>query len=100
MFGACAKSDEPELKKPIDRVLSEMDEHGPDSPEYKDLLSYLERLTALKRGNTRTWRVSPDTMAMVAGNLLGILFIVAAERDSVMTSKGLGFILKPKTDIV
>lgn len=95
MFGPFVKNDIPELKKPIDRVLTEMEEHGPDSPEYSNLLSYLERLIALKRGNLNS-RVSPDMMATVAGNLLGILVIVAYEQKHVMSSKGLGFILKPK----
>jgi hypothetical protein len=95
MFGPFDKNDTPELKKPIDRVLSEMEEHGPDAPEYPNLLSYLERLIALKRGNANS-RVSPDTMMTVAGNLLGILIIVAYEQKHVMSSKGLGFILKPK----
>lgn len=95
MFGPFGKNDHPELKKPIDRVLSEMEEHGPDSPEYSNLLSYLERLIALKRGNSPS-RVSPDTMMTVVGNIFGILVIVAYEQKHVMSSKGLGFIGKPK----
>jgi uncharacterized protein YehS (DUF1456 family) len=95
MFGPFGKNDMPELNKPIDRVLSEMDEHGPDAPEYPDLLSYLERLVALKRGNSNS-SPSPDTLMTVAGNLLGILVIVAYEQKHVMSSKGLGFIGKPK----
>ena len=41
-------------------------------------------------------RVSPDTMAIVAGNLLGIALIVGHERMNVVTSKALGFVLKSK----
>jgi hypothetical protein len=93
MFGTFGKND-PKLEKPIDRVLDSMDTFGPDAPEYKELLSHLERLTTLQREKKRG-RVSSDTMVTVAGNLVGILIIVAYERAHVMSSKGLGFISKP-----
>lgn len=95
MFGPFEKIDMTELKQPIDRVLRDMESYGPDSPEYPNLLTSLERLVQLRRGNAGN-RVSPDTMATVMGNLLGILVIVAYEQKHVMSSKGLGFILKPK----
>lgn len=94
MFGRTAKAD-PILDDPIQRVLVELEQQGPDSPDYPALLSYLERLTRLKTEQRRD-RVSLDTLAIVAGNLLGILVIVAYEQKHVMVSKGMGFILKPK----
>lgn len=84
---------------PIDEqiavVLQCMTEATPDSGEYQMLLRHLERLTELKTNNRRP-PVSRDTMALIAGNLLGILVIVAYEQKHVMTSKGFSQIIKPK----
>jgi len=84
-----------ELDEPIKRVLDEMKTYGPDSPEYPKLVAHLETLTRLK-AEERRHRVSADTMAIVLGNLGGILIIVAYESRHVMASKAMGFLLKPK----
>lgn len=82
------------LDGPINKVLDDMTVYGPDSPEYLNLMNHLERLTKMQRHERRS--VSPDTMAIVVGNLLGILTIVAYEQKHVMVSKGLGMILRTK----
>lgn len=41
-------------------------------------------------------RVSPDTIALVAANLVGIALILSHERLHVVASKAIGFIIKPK----
>ena len=82
------------VDEPIERVLTEMNA-GPKSPEFEQNLSYLERLQELKAGERRHFRVSPDTIALVLGNLAGIVIIVVYENKHVMTSKAMGFI-KPK----
>ncbi len=76
-------------------ILDEMLLSGPDSEEYPKLLNGLERLYTLK-AKERRQPVSSDTIALVAGNLMGILLIVAYEQKHVMTSKGFGHIIKPK----
>lgn len=78
--------------EPIEKVLTEMNTYGPDSSEFEVQLTYLERLSSMKEKGKRIMRVSPDTIAIVAGNLIGILIIVAYEQSHPMTSKGLGFI--------
>jgi len=78
--------------EPIAKVLDEMNTYGPGSEEFESNLSYLERLTSMKEKGKRIMRVSPDTIAIVAGNLIGILIIVAYEQSHPMTSKGLSFI--------
>ena len=83
------------LDEPIDRVLTEMNTYGPDSPEYEKLVRHLERLKDMKANERQHFVVSPDTIALVLGNLAGILIIVAYEQKHVMTSKAMGFI-KPK----
>lgn len=70
----------------IDCILQEMQMVGRCSEEYSKLMKSLERLHELK-ANNRPKRVSRDTIAIVAGNLLGILLIVSYEHAHVMTSK-------------
>lgn len=60
-------------------------------------MQYLEGLHRLKAEERRP-PVSRDTMLLVAGNLLGILVIVAYEQRHVMTSKGFTQIIRPKID--
>lgn len=97
MFRRFIKNEPSNLDPPIERILLDMEMYGPDADEYPALLSYLERLSRIKTEDRPKSSISPDTVLMVAGNLLGILIIVAYEREHAMVSKGLGFILKPKT---
>lgn len=96
MFGPFGKKDETKLEKPIDRVLESMAEYGPEAPEYQSLLSSLERLYTIKDGKKSERGVSNEALIAVAGNLLGILIIVAYEQKNVMSSRGLDFVKKPK----
>lgn len=72
----------------IDAVLEKMHEVGVDSEEYPKLLAHLKGLNEIKAAE-RPPRISPDTMALIAGNLTGILLIIAYEQKHVMTSKAL-----------
>lgn len=78
----------------IDAVLEEMKTYGPSDPEYGAALEKLERLHELKTKN-RQKPISRDTLAIVAGNLLGILLIVAYEQKHVLSSKGMNQIIRP-----
>lgn len=89
------KNENTNLDPVIERLLLEIAENGPETEEYSTNLAYLERVHALQHKNTRS-RLSPDTMALVLGNLLGIVIIVAYEQKHVITSKGLGFVIKQK----
>ena len=84
------------LDRQITSVFESMTETTPDAEEYKELLTHLNELMAL-RHNRKKPRVSSEAVLMVAGNLLGILIIVAYEQKHVMTSRAKDFILKPKT---
>jgi hypothetical protein len=79
----------------IAEILTHMNATGPGTQEYAELLQNLERLTSMKEKSKNIMRVSPDTIAVVAGNLLGILIIVAYEQNHALTSKGMNFV-KPK----
>ena len=79
----------------IDSVLEEMHRVGVNSDDYPKLLAYLERLHEINAKEKQD-PVSRDTLALIFGNLTGILLIVAYEQKHVMTSKGFGQIIKPK----
>lgn len=84
------------IDEQIDAVLEEMHAVGVTAEEYSKLMSYLERLNEIKV-KERQDPVSRDTLALIGGNLLGILLIVAYEQKHVMTSKGFSQIIRPKT---
>jgi hypothetical protein len=78
----------------IDIVLAKMDEVGVDAPEYDVMMNHLDRLTEINTRNRR--RISPDTLVLVAGNLFGIILIIAFEEKHVITSRGLNLLVRPK----
>lgn len=94
MFGVFEKK-ESQFDGAIERLLFEMDAKGPDTQEYTDMMEHLVKLANIRK-EERPGKVSVDTIALVAGNLLGILVIVAYEQKHVMVSKGLSFLLKPR----
>ena len=63
--------------------------------EYDHALEKLERLYKLKNLN-KDFRISPDTLLIVGGNLAGLLLVLNFERVGVITSKALGFIIKSR----
>lgn len=82
-----------ELETVITETTSELRNLSAETEEFDKVLNQLERLHVLDTGN-RKERVSPDTLALVLGNLAGIGLIVGYERTHVVTSKALGFVLK------
>lgn len=97
------------LDKAIGDVLETLNTLDAESKEYAAATDQLVKLHALKMAEETTSltkiekihamekedrpsRVSPDTVVMVAGNLLGILFIVLHEERHIMSSKALGFL--------
>jgi hypothetical protein len=84
------KPQETGLDEAITEILSEMKGFTSDSEDYATMVNHLVTLHKLKETNSSK-RVSADTMAIVAGNLLGILAILSYERVHVVTSKALSF---------
>lgn len=83
------------LDEPIEKLLTQMNKTEPGSKEYSVMVDQLERLNRAKAEEHKS-KVDSNTWAIVAGNLLGILIIVAYEQKHVMVSKGLGFVIKPR----
>lgn len=83
------------LDEPIADVLTNMNKHGEETEEYNRSIDHLERLMKMKTEERRD-RVSPDTMAIVGGNLLGILIMVAYEQRHVIGDKTMRMILQTR----
>lgn len=71
----------------IAAVLLEMEKVTPSGEKYPELIKHLRKLNEMKAKSRRN-RISLDTALVVAGNLLGILIIVAYEEKHTLTSKG------------
>jgi len=110
------------LELAIDRLLDEMSSVDCSSKEFDVMANQLTKLykmrdieenlrlkaldtnanndlrvveTALKqRDLLRPKRVSPDTLILVAGNLLGIVIILGYERANVITSRAMNLVMK------
>lgn len=87
------KTVDQDLEDAIAAAYATLTTHEPHSDEYAAIADQLTKLYALKESNSKR-RVSPDTLAMIAGNLAGILLIVGHERAHVVTSKALNFVMK------
>lgn len=79
------------LEEEIKRLHEEIAITDPESEKYE---TYLSRLTDLYNLKKNDYKVSPDTVAIVAGNLAGILIIIGYEKVHVISSKALGFVLR------
>lgn len=88
-----------EIEKSVDihimSILQEMDGQESSTEVYQRNLGYLERLSEIKTEQRRSL-VSRDTIALVVGNLAGILLIIIYEQKHVMTSNGLKQLIKPR----
>lgn len=71
-----------------------LDELANGSTTFEDASDLLKLLKGRKELYEKKHKVSPDTMAVIAGNLLGILLILGYEKTDIITSKALGFVLK------
>jgi hypothetical protein len=84
---------ETRLEKAIDDILVQMSTISADNKEYSAMCDQLVKLYELKKIDLPQ-QVSPDTLVIVAGNLLGILLIVNYEKMEIMTSKALSLVLR------
>lgn len=81
------------LETLIDETIADIQRHEVGSMEYEVAVDTLVKLYELK-AKDKPQRISPDTLATVAANLLGIAIIVVFEQNHIMTSKSLNFIRK------
>lgn len=87
---------ENELDKAIISSLKELDNIESKSEEYGVVVDRITKLHKLK-AEQAIKPPSMDTVLIVGANLLGILWVTRYERENVITSKALGFVMKPRT---
>jgi hypothetical protein len=83
-----------ELDIVITDVITRMTKMGPDDPDYKKMVKYLNHLTKMRDEQRKASKISPDTKAIIIGNVAIVLAIVAYENANVITTKALDFIVK------
>lgn len=93
MFARKPDPEDAALEQVIALALKNLDQYSIDSKEYSDAVASIAKLYALKTPPVPS-RISPDTLAIVLGNLAGILVIVGAERSTILTSKAISFVMK------
>ena len=86
---------EVQLDAEIRAALRELKDLDKKSEEYGTLVDRIAKLHKLKV-EEHPKRISPDTALIVAANIFGILLITRYEGEGVITSKALGFIMKPR----
>lgn len=88
------KDKKPNIKQEVDHIIGYMAGLEPDSKEYSTAASNLDVLVKAKSCENTTKKISPDTIAVVVGNLLGIVLVLNYEKMNVITSKAFGMIIK------
>ena len=78
------------LKKEMDKVAHKMTEVD-DLDEFRKLK---ERYDVLSKMLEPSWTISPDTVAIISANLLGIVLILNHERLNIISSKAMSFVIK------
>lgn len=81
------------LEEEIVSILRKMSYIEPDAQEYEKLTARLETLRGIQDVKSER-KLKPDTVALVAANILGIVIILGFEQANVITSKALGFVTK------
>jgi hypothetical protein len=93
MFPRKPKTENSELEKEITHLLQYLATESPDSEGYAKVTKQLVKLYPLRNQNQPP-RVSPDTVAIIAGNVLVTTIIVGYEQKAVIASKAKDFWMK------
>ena len=92
-----SKKPKSQLDLAIVDALNDLVTHAVTSDRYNASLDKVERLYKLKDSETpRPEALSPNTMANIGANLLGIFMIIRHEQVNVVASKALGFVTKTR----
>lgn len=85
------KPADPHLDEAIDSVYADLKGFHAQEESHSKVVDQLTALYKLKETNSKS-KISPDTIAIISGNLLGIVMIVGYERANVITSKAMQFV--------
>jgi hypothetical protein len=81
--------------EPIQAVLADMRKHGPDHEDYPAMLDNLAKLNKMKTEEKQakaSRKVSWDTIAMIAGNVVVVTLVIVYEQRHVWTTKSMGLL--------
>lgn len=87
------------LDETITKLISKLEGMEAGSEEYSKAVVSLQTLMELRAAEQAVAKqhlVSPEKIADIAANLLGISLILGFEKANVVTSKGLGFVPRIK----
>lgn len=97
MFTRKSKDKTHALDETIADVISEIKDADAGSEQQSALVVSLETLMTLRIADKASAKypvITPDAIASIAANLLGIGLILGFEKANVITSKGLNFVPK------
>jgi hypothetical protein len=83
------------LEDELESAIRTLKSHVTGSEDFVNTLSCIERLHEMM-DDDRPSRVSPETRATIAANLIGIILILKHENVNVITSKALSFVMRPR----
>lgn len=86
-----SKKDSYTIEKEIDRCLNEMKKFHVESDEYRKAAANLKALYEANANKPHNV-ISPETIALVAANLTGIVLVLYFERTGSVISKAFGMI--------
>ena len=81
------KSDNEKIQADTKKLLDE-------SVKYCEILT--QSLEEYEKLSAAKWKIDPNTILVVAGNLVGILLILNFEKMDIVRSKAMSFVLKGK----
>jgi hypothetical protein len=79
------------VKDQQEQIFEKMSVEGISLDEWEDLN---EKYRVYSEMVKPSWKITPDTLVVVAGNLMGILLILNFEKMDIIRSKAISFVLK------
>jgi len=93
MFKKITKKDRrTALEKEIETVIKTLSKLKPSDDMYTTATDNLEKLYNMKSKDSR--KVSPDTMAVVVGSIVGTVLVLYFEKTGAITTKAVSWILR------
>lgn len=86
---------EAKLNEEIISALNKLESLDPKSEEYGVIVERIAKLHKIKDEESLNMP-SMDTVLIVCANIFGILWLTRYEREHVIGSKALGFVMKPR----
>jgi hypothetical protein len=87
-------SNDAKLEEEIAFSLKELETHREDPEKYAAVIDRITKLDKLKSEGFSP--PSLDTVLIVGANIFGILWLTRFEKENVITSKAINFVLKPR----